>query len=247
MDLPIYHLTPTNCRWFSIPKVLLGGLPFHLFKVLQFVKNIWTCFFFESKAHQMGHYHVQHGTAPGGRNSPQLDLAQLRSQNLSLLGSKLPLFPYIYNRGWEKSTPIVGVKIGPHYKDSVIKGWRSPIPNTRSLDPGSNDAFTLPNWKGDLIIDNQCIFPDSGGKSQQGRQQDLRPWHYSKRIWSCDRIWVKYRVRPNWHHPKWRGKVRETSQSDCRLVKYQCFWLEGSLVVLVLDRVTRIWRRVTRR
>ena len=40
-------------------------------------------------------------------------------------GSKLPLFPY--NRGWETQPNSRGLYT--HYKDFVIKGGRSPIPN----------------------------------------------------------------------------------------------------------------------
>ena len=48
-------------------------------------------------------------------------------------GSKLPLFPY--NRGWETQRNSRGLYI--HYKDSVIKGGRSPIPKKRdNLDHG---------------------------------------------------------------------------------------------------------------
>ena len=53
------------------------------------------------------------------------------------LGSKLPLF-FPYNRGWENHQPF----IGPHYKDSVIKGGRSPIPNIATFDHGTFQVYT---------------------------------------------------------------------------------------------------------
>ena len=43
---------------------------------------------------------------------------------------QLPLFPY--NRGWEKSTQFRR-GLYTHYKDSVIKGGRSPIPKKTRL------------------------------------------------------------------------------------------------------------------
>ena len=50
-------------------------------------------------------------------------------------GRSTPMnFPY--NRVWENQPKSVGIFVGPHYKDSVIKGGMT-IPNIANFDHGT--------------------------------------------------------------------------------------------------------------
>ena len=70
------------------------------------------------------------GTGQGSEDRPCLKVTGL---GLNVPGSKLHDFHVIGDGHQPNSRGLY-----THYKDSVIKGGRSPIPNTRSLDPGTN-------------------------------------------------------------------------------------------------------------
>ena len=102
LDLP-RRFDTYNWRWFLFgctTKVLLVVDPFSIgsrFCMLWSLKDVNT----KSEAHQMGHYHVQHGTAPGGRNSIAGWWGHRTSQHsmvfiCHMFGRWLHIYIYIY-------------------------------------------------------------------------------------------------------------------------------------------------------